>query len=155
MISFFLGGYDDRVEENKSHFLELETLANSHGLSSKITFMRSFSDKEKIALLLKATCLLYTPSDEHFGIVPIEAMFMKCPVIACNSGGPLETVKHTVSCNFFYMLVNESFSAGIEILRNKRTEFRKSAVATEVSIYFWLTTVKLCRLSLYCFSSIY
>ena len=111
MILFFPGGYDDRVEENKSHFLELETLANSHGLTSKITFLRSFSDKEKIALLLKATCLLYTPSDEHFGIVPIEAMFMKCPVIACSSGGPLETIKHKVTCNLLFMLVTECFNA--------------------------------------------
>ena len=36
--------------------------------------------------------LLYTPSREHFGIVPCEAMALGTPVIACNSGGPLETV---------------------------------------------------------------
>lgn len=36
--------------------------------------------------------MLYTPDKEHFGIVPIEAMYMKCPVIAVSSGGPLETV---------------------------------------------------------------
>ena len=43
-------------------------------------------------LLKYSTCLLYTPHNEHFGIVPIEAMYMKCPVIAVASGGPLETV---------------------------------------------------------------
>ena len=61
-----------------------------------IVFLCSFTDEEKIFLLTSATCLLYTPSNEHFGIVPIEAMFMKLPVIACNSGGPLETVEHEV-----------------------------------------------------------
>lgn len=32
--------------------------------------------------------------DEHFGIVPLEAMASWKPVIACNSGGPIETVKN-------------------------------------------------------------
>jgi len=91
------GGYDDRVEENKQYHLELETLALSFNLKDKITFMKSFSDDQKLALLSAATCLLYTPSNEHFGIVPIEAMFMKCPAVACASGGPLETVKHEVT----------------------------------------------------------
>eukprot|EP00828_Plagiopyla_frontata_P015287 TRINITY_DN1984_c0_g1_i6.p2 TRINITY_DN1984_c0_g1~~TRINITY_DN1984_c0_g1_i6.p2 ORF type:complete len:116 (+),score=27.11 TRINITY_DN1984_c0_g1_i6:176-523(+) len=35
---------------------------------------------------------LYTPENEHFGIVPVEAMYLECPVIACNSGGPVESV---------------------------------------------------------------
>ena len=39
--------------------------------------------------------MVYTPQNEHFGIVPLEAMARGCPVIACNSGGPLETVVHT------------------------------------------------------------
>jgi len=36
--------------------------------------------------------LIYTPTNEHFGIVPLEAMYMEKPVIACNSGGPTETI---------------------------------------------------------------
>ena len=36
------------------------------------------------ALLLgKALAVVYTPANEHFGIVPIEAMYSRCPVIAC------------------------------------------------------------------------
>ena len=31
---------------------------------------------------------------EHFGIVPLEAMAHSRPVIACNSGGPRESVQH-------------------------------------------------------------
>lgn len=38
--------------------------------------------------------MLYTPENEHFGIVPVEAMYLGCIVIACNSGGPLESVDH-------------------------------------------------------------
>lgn len=36
--------------------------------------------------------LLYTPSFEHFGIVPLEAGASGLPVIATNSGGPTETI---------------------------------------------------------------
>jgi alpha-1,3/alpha-1,6-mannosyltransferase len=57
-----------------------------------ITFIRSFADQQKKALLAASTAVLYTPQNEHFGIVPIEAMTFSRPVIACNSGGPLESV---------------------------------------------------------------
>ena len=56
--------------------------------------MRSFSNSQKVAFLKHSIGLLYTPSHEHFGLVPIEAMYMGCPVIACGSGGPLETVRN-------------------------------------------------------------
>ena len=87
------GGYDERVVENKEHFLELCKLAEQYNLSSKVTFVRSFSDTQKLTLLNQCTCLIYTPSHEHFGIVPIEAMYMRRPVIAVNNGGPLETIQ--------------------------------------------------------------
>lgn len=35
--------------------------------------------------------------DEHFGIVPLEAMAAYKPVIACNSGGPVESIKNGVT----------------------------------------------------------
>ena len=86
------GGYDDRVMENKEEYLELRWLADSLKIQAHVSFMRSFSDGEKRTLLHHSTCLLYTPDKEHFGIVPVEAMYLQCPVIAVNSGGPLETV---------------------------------------------------------------
>ncbi|KAI7806820.1 alpha-1,3/1,6-mannosyltransferase ALG2 [Triplophysa rosa] len=89
------GGYDERVAENVEHYEELRSLASSLGLEDHVTFLRSFSDKQKLSLLHSSTCVLYTPSNEHFGIVPIEAMYLRCPVIAVNSGGPLESVAHS------------------------------------------------------------
>ncbi|XP_002740170.1 alpha-1,3/1,6-mannosyltransferase ALG2-like [Saccoglossus kowalevskii] len=91
------GGYDDRVVENKEHYLELRQLTEKLKLNDNVTFLRSFSDSEKLTLLHNCTCLLYTPSNEHFGIVPIEAMYMKRPVIAANSGGPLESIDNEVT----------------------------------------------------------
>ena len=91
------GGYDERVTENKEYYLELRQMATKYDLNDNITFLRSFSDSQKRTLLTHSTCLLYTPDREHFGIVPVEAMYLKCPVIAVNSGGPLETVADGVT----------------------------------------------------------
>ena len=86
------GGYDERVIENIEHHLELVNLATSLGITEKIVFLRSISNEQRILLLRNTNILLYTPENEHFGIVPIEAMYMGCIVIACNSGGPLESI---------------------------------------------------------------
>lgn len=91
------GGYDSRVEENVEYHAELVALADKLGLEKKVTFLRSPSDSQKRTLLKESSCLLYTPEREHFGIVPIEAMYMQCPVIAMRSGGPLETVADGVT----------------------------------------------------------
>ncbi|NWR28573.1 ALG2 mannosyltransferase, partial [Tachuris rubrigastra] len=91
------GGYDKRVPENVEHYEELRTLAAKLGVNEHVTFLRSFSDEQKISLFSNSVCVLYTPSNEHFGIVPLEAMYMRCPVIAVNSGGPLESILHNVT----------------------------------------------------------
>lgn len=100
------GGYDPRVAENTEHHQELRTLAERNGLrvadvtevteevlaSAEVLFVRSFSDAQKRDLLRQALAVLYTPSNEHFGIVPLEVMAAKRPVVVAASGGPLETV---------------------------------------------------------------
>ncbi|KAM6170044.1 alpha-1,3/1,6-mannosyltransferase ALG2 [Rhynchocyon petersi] len=91
------GGYDERVLENVEHYQELKNMVQQSDLGKHVTFLRSFSDQQKISLLHGCTCVLYTPSNEHFGIVPLEAMYMQCPVIAVNSGGPLESIQHSVT----------------------------------------------------------
>lgn len=88
------GGYDERVLENVEHFAELKHLVTTHGLNDHVTFLRSITDAQKHSLLHACNVLLYTPDREHFGIVPIEAMYMERPVIAVASGGPMETVEH-------------------------------------------------------------
>lgn len=59
-----------------------------------VTFIRSFTDAQKAYLLRACSAVVYTPSHEHFGIVPLEAMAAFRPVIAVNNGGPLESVKN-------------------------------------------------------------
>ena len=86
------GGYDLRVPENVEYHSELKTMAEKAEIGSQVEFLQSPSDQTKVELLKNSDCLLYTPSGEHFGIVPIEAMYNELPVIAVNDGGPMETV---------------------------------------------------------------
>ncbi|KAK3827033.1 MAG: hypothetical protein J3R72DRAFT_374327 [Linnemannia gamsii] len=105
------GGYDTRVAENVEHHQELVQLAEAkYGLKTftlssgqtdrtvpadnQVLFLQSISDVQKLFLLQTARALLYSPTNEHFGIVPVESMYMKCPVVAVNSGGPTESVLH-------------------------------------------------------------
>ncbi|KAK2746945.1 Alpha-1,3-mannosyltransferase-like protein [Myotisia sp. PD_48] len=102
------GGYDNRVAENFQYHKYLEELAASLGFTTAtsktvmsalsipdsidILFLLSVPSAFKQTLLLSASLLLYTPSHEHFGIVPVEAMHAGLPVLAVNTGGPLETI---------------------------------------------------------------
>ncbi|EFA03871.1 Alpha-1,3/1,6-mannosyltransferase ALG2-like Protein [Tribolium castaneum] len=88
------GGYDPQSSINASYFTDLEKLVAEKGLQDKIIFLKSPPDDVKTELLMACDCLVYTPVKEHFGIVPLEAMTVAKPVLACNSGGPRETVDH-------------------------------------------------------------
>jgi alpha-1,3/alpha-1,6-mannosyltransferase len=59
---------------------------------TNVLFLLSVPAQLKAMLLETANLLVYTPSNEHFGIVPLEAMLAGIPVLAADSGGPLETV---------------------------------------------------------------
>jgi glycogen synthase len=58
----------------------------------QVWMVPSFSDQERLLLLAACNAVVYTPQNEHFGIVPLEAMAAARPVVACSSGGPLESV---------------------------------------------------------------
>ena len=57
-----------------------------------MTFKPDVAFTELISLLHSCRGVIYTPSNEHLGIVPLEAMGASVPVIAVASGGPKETI---------------------------------------------------------------
>lgn len=109
------GGYDNRVSENLEYYEELKQEAQQNKVEGKVHFLKSPSDLSKLTLLYRCDCLLYTPSNEHFGIVPLEAMYSQKPVIAVNSGGPTETVVNGVT-GFLCSPSKEEFSRAMDKL---------------------------------------
>lgn len=103
------GGYDDAQADNRNTLAANQQLCDRLGLTYAtiksahdapppenvdVLFILNFTTAQRSALLLapQTLALLYTPTNEHFGIVPIEAMACGLPVLACNTGGPTETV---------------------------------------------------------------
>lgn len=114
------GGYDYRLKENIVTLKELQAQCDANSLSHLTLFYNKASPtepptsspplKELVAASViflpsvpmpllgalldhpQTKALLYTPTEEHFGIVPLEAMAVGLPVLATNTGGPKESV---------------------------------------------------------------
>lgn len=86
------GGYDDRVEENRLIFNELVQLAKNLGTENEVLFLISVENEARLWLLKKARSVVYTPENEHFGMVVCESMAAGTLVVASKSGGPKESV---------------------------------------------------------------
>jgi alpha-1,3/alpha-1,6-mannosyltransferase len=106
------GGYDARLRECVEYRSKLEAEAKALGVFHDVEFRTSVSNDEKRFLLERCTCVLYTPSNEHFGIVPLEAMAFGKPVIACDSGGPKESIVNGVT-GFLCDATPASFAAAM------------------------------------------
>jgi len=127
-LSFFIivfcvhvGGYDVNVPENVQVLAELKALASRLQVTHLVTFKPSISDQGRNELLQGALCVIYTPTNEHFGIVPIEAMYAGTPVLASASGGPLETVVDGVTGYLRPSSDPRSFSDAMASLLNDQT----------------------------------
>jgi len=71
----------------------LETL-RSLAAGLPVEFEIGPSDARLRELYRTATALLFTPPNEDWGIVPLEAMASGTPVLAVDAGGPRESVVH-------------------------------------------------------------
>ena len=86
------GGYDARLRDCRDTVAALQAQAAALGLAGQVEIRRSPDDAELQALLARSRAVLYTPAQEHFGYVPLEAMAAGRPVVAVDAGGPTETV---------------------------------------------------------------
>ena len=69
----------------------LTELAQRSG--GKVSFRGAVSDDELLDLYATAGAVLFTPADEDYGYIALEAFLSKKPVVTCSdSGGPLEFV---------------------------------------------------------------
>lgn len=69
----------------------LRRLAERSG--AKVSFRGAVSDEELLDLYAAAGAVLFTPADEDYGYIALEAFLSGKPVVTCSdSGGPLEFV---------------------------------------------------------------
>jgi alpha-1,3/alpha-1,6-mannosyltransferase len=73
---------------------ELRALARRLGVEDKLVLRTSPPEEERRALLARCLCVVHSAPDEHFGLVPVEAMAAGRPVVAVANAGPLETIVH-------------------------------------------------------------
>lgn len=86
------GSVMPHIPESRIYFQELQTMCKDYKVEDMIEFITSPTEAAKFTLYRQCDSTLYTPPNEHFGIVPIEALEQRRPVIVINSGGPAETV---------------------------------------------------------------
>ncbi len=73
---------------------DLERLAGTLGVGNRVRFLGRIDETEKIALLRRAWATLFASPKEGWGITNLEAAASGTPVIASNSPGIRESVRH-------------------------------------------------------------
>lgn len=73
---------------------ELERLAGTLGVDSRVRFLGRIDETQKCALLRRAWATVFASPKEGWGITNLEAAASGTPVIASNSPGIRESVKH-------------------------------------------------------------
>jgi glycosyltransferase involved in cell wall biosynthesis len=72
---------------------DLEELAKSLDLGTRVRFLGRISESEKLALLRRAWALVFASPKEGWGITNLEAAACATPVVASNSPGIRESVR--------------------------------------------------------------
>lgn len=73
---------------------DLEQLAGTLGVASRVRFLGRIDETEKCALLRRAWATVFASPKEGWGITNLEAAASGTPVIASNSPGIRESVRH-------------------------------------------------------------
>lgn len=88
------GPCDPRLPEQRVVHEDCLSRARALGVAEKVDLAGALSDAERRALLGRAVAVLHPAPDEHFGLVPLEAMAAGRPVVCVDAGGPKETISH-------------------------------------------------------------
>ena len=87
------GGYDESLPEQRHLLHNLQEMALTLGLQDRVVFRLNITEAERLDLLQRCFCLVYTSPGEHFGLGLVEAMAARKAVVAVKRGGPLEIVR--------------------------------------------------------------
>ncbi|BCS90805.1 MAG: trehalose synthase [Candidatus Micrarchaeota archaeon] len=97
----------------QDYYNRIVELAKSVG---SIEIRTNPSDKELLDLYANATAVLFVAMDEDFGIVPLEGMASRKPVLAINEGGPKDYIKNGV--DGFLCSTPEEFAEKLNLIIN-------------------------------------
>lgn len=127
------------------HMDQLRKQAHDLGIENQVNFLGYVTDFElrKLYNIADVVCIpsLYEP----FGIVALEAMAAKVPVVTSDAGGLSEFVEHTVTGLTTYAGDSGSLAWGLlEVMRNPQLAKRVSQQAYErvMQIYNWKVIAK-------------
>ena len=106
-------------------------------ITSNVKFIGYVNDEELVALYKYANCFVYPSIYEGFGIPPLEAMYMKTPVIVSN----IEAIREVCKNNGIYIDPLNKFD-----LKNKiELLFYKNFISKneyDISMYMWENSVR-------------
>jgi glycosyltransferase involved in cell wall biosynthesis len=81
------------VAENPAYFQQIQKLAIELGVDDRVSWLGGISNEEMLKHYAAARAVLFTPLDEDYGYIALEAMLASKPVITVtDAGGPLEFI---------------------------------------------------------------
>jgi glycosyltransferase involved in cell wall biosynthesis len=84
-----LAGAVSKDDFYASYYNDIKSAAKAVG---DVQIIENPTDAKQRSLFAHSTAVLYTPINEDYGLVPLEAMASGKPVIAVNEGGPRSTI---------------------------------------------------------------
>jgi len=124
---------------------EQELRRRAHG--TKTVFRGHVNDEELARLYSQARAVIF-PSDDDFGIVPVEALAAGTPVIAYAKGGALETLTDETGI-FFDQPTSASLAHALKTFHQREREFKPDALrerakdfSTERFVKTWRSFIK-------------
>lgn len=129
----------------------LQHLVTDHNLHDAVIFAGFISDKERNSLYATADVAVFPSLYEPFGIVALEAMALRCPVVVSDTGGLREVVDSHRTGLLVYPDDVESLSWGLHhtLTHTHATQDRVNAAYEEVRMVFGWQTIAAATAAIY------
>jgi glycosyltransferase involved in cell wall biosynthesis len=129
----------------------LQQLVTEHDLHEAVVFAGFISDKERNSLYAAADVAVFPSLYEPFGIVALEAMALRCPVVVSDTGGLREVVDSHRTGLLVYPDDVESLTWGLHhtLTHTQATLDRVNAAFEEVRMVFGWQTIAAATAAIY------
>jgi glycosyltransferase involved in cell wall biosynthesis len=74
--------------------MALQEKVSQYGIEKRVVFLGQISDKALPEFYANSRLTVYVPIDEPYGLVPVESLYYKTPIIVSDHGGPGEVFTH-------------------------------------------------------------